>query len=157
MKKLAVITALAILFFINATYSNAQQAPAAQPKPAAPQAKAPSQLVPGWFTNEFSDPAGVSVEKVDALINKTCQPSGLDGIQILAVQRGHNEVMNLHIYCRQDKAANVQYKASMVLIPNRNPDAAISKVLANPKVRIGPFYFGKDGEVDAFLVIEKVK
>lgn len=137
MRKLVYIAALAVPFFINVIPASSQQNPA-------------------WLTKEFSGKS-LSVENVESFLNNTCQTSGLDGIQLLAVQGGHNQVFNLHVYCRQDKAASAHYKITMAPIPNRNPDAAVNAVLTNPNVRVGPFYFGKDGEPDAFVLVEKTK
>ena len=95
--------------------------------------------------------------EVEAYLNQTCQTSGLDGLQFLAVQNGHNNAQNLHVYCRPDKAARVHYKVTSVPIPDRNPDKAVKPFLGDPTVRIGPFYFGNDGEPDAVLIVQIVK
>lgn len=102
MRKLAPITAVAISLFITATGSSGQQNPT-------------------WLTIVISAPVAPSqgIESfinlsTESFINDTCQPSGLDGIQVLSVQTGHNEVFHLHVYCRQDNAASAHYKVTMV-------------------------------------------
>src|SRR6516165_11025022 len=66
---------------------------------------ASSQQRSTWINQEITDPARVPIQKVDEFINQTCQPSNLDGIQILGVQNGHDDSIKLHVYCRQDNAA----------------------------------------------------
>ena len=157
MRKFTFAAALAIPMLIGSAVSIAQQSPAAPQKAtAAPNAASGTPLAAGWIAKEFADPAGVPIQSVDSFINDTCQPSGVDGIQILSLQKGHNELMNLHIYCRQDKVSSVHYKVTMNPIPDRKLGAAVNPVAGKPNVRIGAFYFGKDGDPDAFLVIEKL-
>ena len=163
MKKIAVLAALAVSILSTAVLASAQQAPSAAPAaapvaaaPAAPAApRPPSQPIPGWWAIEISG-VDVPLERADALINQTCKPSGLDGIQLLALQKGHNEMMNLHVYCREDKAANVHYKVYWSDIKDKKLGASINPALANPNLRIGPFFFGKEGQADSFLAVEKV-
>ncbi len=145
-----VFAAMMIPFFIGSNALVAQQNPASQPDPA-------SGLAKGWIADEFMDPAGLPVKQVDSFINETCRPSGLDGIQILTLQKGHNEVMNFHIYCRQDNSASAHYKVTMLPITDRKFGAAVNPVAGKPNVRLGAFYFGKDGQPDTFLVIEKTR
>ena len=118
---------------------------------------ASSQQRSTWINQEITDPARVPIQKVDEFINQTCQPSNLDGIQILGVQNGHDDSIKLHVYCRQDNAASAHYIVTMVSIPNRKVDETVVPILKSPKVRIGPFYFGQNGAEDAFLLIEKTK
>jgi hypothetical protein len=115
-----------------------------------------AQQSANWLTKEFSDSI-LSLESVESFINNDCRPSGLDGIQLLGVQNGHNDAFHLHVYCRHDNAKPQQYKVMMEPIPNRNPDAAVNKVIGNPNVRVGPFYFGLGGRPDAFVLIERMK
>jgi hypothetical protein len=112
-----------------------------------------AQEKPEWVIEEFSQEP-VPVAAVESFLNDICHTSGLDGIQMLAVQPGHNQTQHLHVYCRPGKAAN-RYRVFMVPIPDRNPDKAVKPFLANPKVRVGPFYFGKDGEPDGVLIVEE--
>ena len=115
-----------------------------------------SQEKPEWLFKEFSqDP--VPVADAENFLNQTCQTSGMDGIQLLAVQPGHGETMHLHIYCRSDKAASGHYKVAMIPVSDRNPDKAIKPYLARRNVKVGPFYFGKGDEPDGVLIIEKDK
>jgi hypothetical protein len=109
-----------------------------------------------WLTKEFSN-SPVAVDTVEKFINEECRPSGLDGIQILGVQNGHNSAFHLHVYCRKDNAKTGYFKVTMVPVPNRDPDAAVNGVLRNPNIRVGPFYFGNDGESDAFVLIEETR
>jgi len=118
---------------------------------------ASSQQRSTWINQEITDPARVPIQKVDEFINQTCQPSNLDGIQILGVQNGHDDSIKLHVYCRQDNAASAHYIVTTVRIPNRKVDETVVPILKSPKVRIGPFYFGQNGAEDAFLLIEKTR
>jgi len=118
---------------------------------------ASSQQRSTWIHQEITDPTGVPIQKMDEFINQTCRPSKLDGIQILGVQNGHDDSIKLHVYCRQDNAASAHYIVTMVSIPNRKVDETVVPIVKNPKVRIGPFYFGQSGADDAFLLIEKTR
>jgi hypothetical protein len=114
----------------------------------------------GWLSKEFKDTWQVPGQGAEEFLNQDCRPSGLDGIQVFAVQKGHGSSYNLHLSCRQDKAATVHYTVRMIDVPRGKLDATFTPFLANPNVRIGPFFFGKvdapDG-VDGILVIEKTK
>jgi hypothetical protein len=111
------------------------------------------QQRPDWLLKEFSQEP-VPVTDVQNFLNETCHTSGLDGIQLLAVQPGHDQTMHLHVYCRPDQASQGHYSVTMVPIPDRNPDKAVKPFLGNPDARVGPFYFGKDGEPDGVLIVE---
>jgi hypothetical protein len=115
-----------------------------------------AQQSANWLTKEFSQ-SSLAIESVEKFLNEECRPSDLEGIQLLGVQNGHNSTFNLHVYCRHDDSKLPQYKVIMEPIPNRNPDAAVNKVIGNPNIRVGPFYFGLDGQPDAFVLIEKTK
>ena len=110
----------------------------------------------GWLNKEFSGSV-LAVDAVESFINDVCRPSGLDDIQLLGVQTGHNDVFHLHVYCKQGAMTSPHYKVRMVQIPNRNPDAAVNQVLGSPNIRVGPFYFGADGQPDAFVMISSTK
>jgi hypothetical protein len=135
MRKLAFITPLAISLFITAPHASGQQNPT-------------------WLNKEFLAPV-VPVQSVESFINDSCGPSGLDGIQVLSIQAGHNENIHLHIYCRQDKVASGHYKITMVPDPNRNLDEVVMPVVGNTKFRVGTFYLGRTSEPNAVLLIEK--
>jgi hypothetical protein len=113
-----------------------------------------------WLSKEFKDTWDVPGQGAEEFLNRDCQPSGLDGIQVFAVQKGHGSSYNLHLSCRQDKVATAHYTVRMIDVPRGKLDATFTPLLANSKVRIGPFFFGKvdapDG-VDGILVIEKTK
>lgn len=147
MRKIASILAVAILLFITPTRSSSQQNPAS-----------------AWLTIVISAPAGPNQgiqsfinPSTESFINDTCQPSDLDGIQLLSVQTGHNEAFHLHVYCRQDKAASVHYKVTLVPVPNHKVDETAKTMFEKPKVRVGPLYLGPTGEPDAILLIEKMQ
>jgi hypothetical protein len=145
LRKLASITAVAISLFITATGSSGQQNPT-------------------WLTIVISAPVAPSqgIESfinlsTESFINDTCQPAGLDGIQVLSVQTGHNEVFHLHVYCRQDNAASAHYKVTMVPVPNHKVNETAKALLGKAKIRVGPLYLGATGEPDGILLIEKTQ
>jgi hypothetical protein len=146
-RKLASVAAVAVSLFITAARSGGQQNPA-----------------PTWLTIVISAPVAPSqgIESfigpsTESFINDTCQPSGLDGIQVLSVQTGHNEVFHLHVYCRQDKAASAHYKVTMVPVPDHKVDDTAKTMLGKPSFRVGPLYLGATGEPDAIVLIEKTQ
>lgn len=113
-----------------------------------------SQQNPEWLAKEFSvEPS--QTRDVESFLNGTCRTSGLEGIQLVAVQSGHGQPMHLHVYCRHDNSESSHFTVSMIPIPDRNPDKAITPVLHNPNVRVGPFYFGNEGAPDGVLIVEK--
>lgn len=112
---------------------------------------------PEWLTKEFINSWNSPGQGLEEYLNTQCQPSGLDGIQLLAVQKGHDSAHNVHLFCRQDKSATARYKVTMTTFAFGQVDKAVQALLANPNVRIGPFYFGKQGEEDGFLLVEKIK
>lgn len=145
MRELAVIAAAVSLFLF--TPALCQQTPA-----------------PAWINVVISAPVASSektasfIERSTAgFLNDACQPSDLDGIQVLSVQTGHNEVFHLHVFCRQDKAASTRYKVTMLSVPNHLVDQTAKAVLGKPKIRLGPLYLGATGEPDAILLIEKMQ
>jgi hypothetical protein len=146
-RKLASIAVLAISLFLAARRSDGQQNPA-----------------PAWLTIVISAPVastqsvqGFISSSTESFINDTCQPSELDGIQVLSVQIGHNEVFHLHVYCRQDNAAAAHYKVTMVPVPNHTVNETAKLLLGKAKMRVGPLYLGATGEPDSILLIEKAR
>jgi len=157
MMKFAVAATLAALFVLGITVSSAQQAAPAAPQPAAaPKPPAAPHYPENWAGKEFNEPMP-NIEGAEALINETCQPKSLDGIEIFGMQKGHNEPINLHVYCRQDHAASALYKLNAVPVVGRKLGEALNPTLVKPNTRIVGFYFGKDGQDDLLLAIEKVK
>lgn len=142
---LASITAVALTLFITTAGSSGQQTPTHV-----------------WLNLMISAPVA-STQSTESLlklgaesfINYTCQPSGLDGIHVLSVQTGHNEVFHLHVFCRQDRAGSVHYKTSLIPVPNHKVDETAKTIIDRPDVRVGPLYLGSTGEADGIFVIEK--
>jgi hypothetical protein len=113
-----------------------------------------------WLSKEFRGNWNSPGQGAEEFLNTDCRPSGLDGIQMLGIQNGHQSPYNLHLSCRHDRNASVHYTVRMIDVPRGLVDAAVKPFLDNSNVRIGPFYFGKvDGPdgVDGFLLIEKTK
>lgn len=141
------MAAVAISLLITATHSSGQKNPA-----------------PMWVSIVISSPVALhqAIESLITLstenfINDTCQPSDLNGIQVLSVQTGHNEVFHLHVYCRLDKTPSAHYKVTMLAVPNHKVDETARTVFGKPNVRIGPLYLGSTGQPDAILLIEKTQ
>lgn len=147
MKRLQLAIVLTTVCLCAAASASAQQS--ATPPP-------PQTYPAGWFGHEFNE-ATPDAQAAEALINETCQPKGLDNIQIFSMQKGHNANINLHVYCHQDKDASAQYKLNLVPVVSRNLGMALNPQLGKPKSRIVGFYYGKDGEDDQLMVLEKVK
>lgn len=120
-------------------------------------ALAAQAATPEWLFKEFINSWNTPGQGFEEFLNSQCQPSGLDGIQVLAVQKGHGSAYNVHVFCRQDRSVAARYKVTMTTFAMGKVDDAIRVALANPNVRIGPFYFGKEGEPDGFLLIEKTR
>ena len=108
-----------------------------------------------WIDKEFTAPTP-PVQSLEAFLNDTCQPSGLDGIQLLAVQKGHGDSFHLHVSCRQDKAASSRYQVTTPLV-HGDLSGSIKTVVDNPRMKLGPFFFGSDRSQDAFVLVEKTK
>lgn len=134
MRKVALTSAFVISLLLNANLSG--------------------QTKPAWISKEYVDPAGVPLQSIESFLNDVCQPSGLDEIQLIAVQNGHADAYHLHIYCRQDKAASAHYKVTLAP-QDGNVFGTLQTLVGNPNVRIGPFYFGKERALDSFLVVER--
>ena len=109
-----------------------------------------------WTSKAFEEAAGPPVQAIETFINSECRPSGLDGLQAFAIQSGHDQRFNLHLYCRKDGAAGARYKVSLVTFEKAKFSEPVARLVEQPNVRIGPFYFGKTGEGDGMLVIEKL-
>jgi hypothetical protein len=45
----------------------------------------------------------------------------------------------------------------MPAVPMGTIDAAVQGRLPNPNVRVGPFWFGMEGGVDGFLLVERIR
>ncbi len=84
-------------------------------------------------------------------------PVRFDGIQTIAVQRGHEDAMHLHVYCRQDRSAKARYRVTMPGAPQGQAFGKVKVAVSDPNARIGPFPFGENGGDDGFLLIEKVR
>ena len=114
-----------------------------------------------WLSREFTDNWDVPGKSAEEFLNSECQPSGLDGIQMYAIQPGHDQAYHLHISCRHDASRTAHYKVTMVEAPKGKIGGAVQPLMSNPKVRIGPFFFGKTANVaepkDGMLVVEKTK
>ena len=123
-------------------------------------AAAAAQAHAGWLSKEFRDTWNAPGEGAEEFLNSQCQPSGLDGIQVFAVQKGHGSTFNLHLSCRVDRRTRTHYTVKMIDVPRGKLDSVFTPYLDNPNVRIGPFYFGKvdapDG-TDGIILIEKTR
>jgi hypothetical protein len=108
-----------------------------------------------WLEREFSSGWQVPGRSVEDFLNKECQPSALDGIQMFAIQTGHDTPWNLHIYCRHDRSGSARYRVSMALFPKAQFGSTVHQALS-AAVRIGPFRFGNRGEGDGLLLVEQV-
>jgi len=118
-------------------------------------AAATSAATPEWLEKEFTNSWDAPDQGLESFLNQTCQPSGLDGIQLLAVQDGHGRPYHVHVYCRADKAA-VRYRVTMPRAATGELFAAIRTQAAQPDKRVGPFFLGNEGELNGFLLIERL-
>ena len=107
-----------------------------------------------WVQKAFEDVAGPETAAVEAFLNTDCRPSDLDGVLMLAVQGGHLDRFNLHVYCRQDGALTAHYKVSLLRFDKGAFNPLVLGLLSNTELRLGPFYFGKPGEQDGLVLIE---
>jgi hypothetical protein len=123
-------------------------------------AAAAAQARTEWLTKEFKDNWDAPGQGAEEFLNGQCQPSGFDGIQVFAVQKGHGSTFNLHLSCRVDKRSKTHYTVRMIDVPRGKLDSVFVPYLDNPNARIGPFYFGKvdapDG-TDGLILIEKTR
>jgi hypothetical protein len=113
-----------------------------------------------WLSREFTNTWNVPGKSAEEFLNNECRPSGLDGIQMYAVQGGHADDYHLHLYCRHDQSETARYKVTLPEFPRGKMDSVVLPLLNNPNVRIGPFYFGKadtPNPKDGLLMIEKTK
>jgi hypothetical protein len=146
--------AIAALVASTAIISRAQQNLGAVP--AAAQQPSRTPYPEGWTGKEFNKLPPM-IQEAEDFINLTCQSATLDHIQIMNMQHGHDQPINIHVYCHQDKSASSQYKLSLVPVPGRKLGAALNPLLARPNSRIVGFYFGKTGEDDDIMLLEKTK
>ena len=109
-----------------------------------------------WLEREFSTGWKVPGHSVEDFLNKECQPSALDGIQMFAIQTGHDSPWNLHVYCRHDRSGSVRYRVTMVEFPKAQFGAIVHQALDRTAVRIGPFRFGDRGQGDGLLLVEQI-
>ena len=120
-------------------------------------ALASQALASGWLSKEFMDDWNTADQGVEHFLNVECRPSGLDGIQMIGIQKGHSEVLHLHIYCRPDGDRTVQYRVTRPTESKGKIDANVRSFLDKANVRIGPFWFGADENVDGFYLVEKTR
>ena len=106
-----------------------------------------------WLSREFVDSWDTPGASVEEFLNRDCKPSGLDGIQVFAVQKGHGSAFNLHLSCRRDGAVAVRYTVTMLKVTREHLDDRVTPLVSNPRVRIGPFFFGK---VDASDGVDEI-
>jgi hypothetical protein len=149
MKNFTLVSALAAIFALSNLASSAQQAPAA-PKNVAPSFPA------GWTGKELNNMPPM-IQETEDFINQNCQPATLDHIQIMNMQHGHGQAINIHVYCRQDKSPTAHYKLSLVPVVSRKLGDALYPLLDRANSRIVGFYFGKEGEDDDIMLLEKTK
>jgi len=97
------------------------------------------------------------IQETEDFINKECRPSTLDNIQIMNMQHGHGQPINIHVYCRQDNSATSHYKLSLVPVIKRRLPEALYPVLDRPNTRVVGFYFGEEGKEDGIMLLEKTK
>jgi hypothetical protein len=112
-----------------------------------------------WLSREFIN-ADAPVEGIEQFLNDECRPSTLEGIRMFGVQNGHADALHIHIYCRHDNASRRRYKVTLAQFPRAKFDDVVQRLLANPNVHFGPFYFGKTDSptgMDGLVVIEKIK
>ncbi|RVU03220.1 hypothetical protein EOE18_16935 [Novosphingobium umbonatum] len=112
---------------------------------------------PKWEERAFEDVEGPQTQKMADYLNQECAPRDLSGIQMFAIQGGHNQRFNLHIYCRKDKAPKVHYSVELRRIGKGQFNQAAVPVLGDKSAKIGPFYFGNSGEQDGMLILRKDK
>ena len=110
----------------------------------------------GWTGKEFNNLPPM-IQSAEDFINGECRPDSLDHVQILNMQPGHNEPINIHVYCRKDKSASTKYKLSLIPVVGRRLGSALNPLLGRHNSRIVGFYFGKDGEDDDIMLLEKVQ
>jgi hypothetical protein len=111
---------------------------------------------PTWLEREYSQGWNLPGNSAEEFLNEVCRPSGLDGIQLLAVQKDHGSPFNLHVYCRQDRS-RARYRVSMISFPRGRLSEGTGQIIGKPNTLLGPFYFGNDGEGDGVLRVEKVR
>jgi hypothetical protein len=121
--------AIAALVASTAIISSAQQNTGAVP--AAPQQPSPTPYPEGWTGKEFNKLPPM-IQEAEDFINQTCQSATLDHIQIMNMQHGHDQPINIHVYCHQDKASS-QYKLSLVPVSGRKLGEALNPPARAPQ------------------------
>ena len=150
-----VILAMAFMALLSFQHGASAQQGAVPATSAAPQ-QPPTPYPAGWTGKEFNNLPPM-IQDAENFINQTCQPASLDDVQIMNMQHGHNQPINIHVYCKQDKSTSVRYKLSLIPVVGRRLGSALNPLLGRPDSRIVGFYFGKDGEDDDIMLLEKVK
>ena len=145
--------------FVLTSICFSQQTPGVSPNAVPSPTSAQPATTPypdGWTGKEFNKLPPM-VQEAEDFINQTCQSSNLDDIQIMNMQHGHDQPINIHVYCHQDRSPSAKYKLSLVPVTGRRLGAALNPLLARPNSRIVGFYFGKTGEDDDIMLLEKIK
>ena len=106
-----------------------------------------------WVDREFSDQPVLSLTQAEDFLNTSCRPRGPDGLQIFAVQSGHDSPWHLHIWCRQDRAREIHWTLAMETFGRGDFASVIGPALAAGHTIVGPFRFGPTGERDSLLMI----
>ena len=112
---------------------------------------------PEWFDREFTNSWDAPGKGLEAYLNEECQPSTLDGIQLVAVQDGHGRPYHIHIYCRHDRSPTARYRVTMPKAPKAEVFKTIRARVSEPNVRIGPFFLGDEDEPNGVLLVEKLR
>ena len=107
-----------------------------------------------WLAHEFTNDWDSTDNGNEAFLNRECRPSGLDGLQTFAVQKGHDSEFHVHVYCRNDHAESVSYRVSMAAVDRTNLEAVAQSWAFKPGSRVAAFHFGRQGESDGLLIIE---
>ena len=111
--------------------------------------------LPGQYDARAVAMGGTGTSYIENGSSVFLNPATLDGIQTFAVQKGHGSEFHVHVYCRQDKARSATFRVSMVPVDRTNLEAVAQSWALRPRVRLGPFHFGSEGESDGLLVIER--
>ncbi len=112
---------------------------------------------PPWLDREFTDSWDAPGKGLETFLNEECQPSGLDGIQLMAVQDGHGRPYHVHVYCRQDKSTSARYRVTMPKALKGGVLQTIRERAGEPNLRVGPFFLGNADEPNGVLMIERLR
>jgi hypothetical protein len=108
-----------------------------------------------WLTHEVVGEWDGSFLDAEEFLNVVCGPTDLSGIQLVAVQTGHDQKFNFHLYCRADHARRLHYSVTLMKFPRFKIDDAVNSVVDRPAVRVGPLFFGpKTDSRDGFILVE---